>query len=722
MGKQSIKQRIEHLKKVINHHRYIYHVLDKQEISPEALDSLKKELFDLEQQFPEFITPDSPTQRIGGEPLKQFKKVPHEFRMLSFNDAFSENDLKDWIKRAENYLKPVSPFTFYLSPFYCELKIDGLAIELVYENGILIQGSTRGDGIIGEDITQNLKTIETIPLKILDPKEVEKNLKQLNLQPTTYNLQPKRLIVRGEVFISQREFEKINKEQERKGEKIFANPRNMAAGSVRQLDPKITISRRLDSYQYSIANNISQNPRGKSSASYGVRTHEKEHLLLKAFGFKTNPHNKKVLSLKEVFEFRDYWEKHRDKLPYEIDGVVVIINDDKIYNELGVVGKSPRGAIAYKFSPKEATTIVEGIKIQVGRTGTLTPVAILKPVEVSGITITHATLHNYDQIKRLDVKINDTVIVSRAGDVIPQITKVLKDLRTGKEREFKMPLACPIDGSKIFIEGALYRCSNPKCGARNRERLKHFVSRSDFDIRGLGGKIIDRFLDEGLISDAADIFQLQKDDFLVLESLPRRKPKAFLRGFGEKSAQNIVSEINAKKKISLSKFIYSLGILHVGEETSLLLAKQFSIFNFQFPIKDLIKIYKNLTLEDLQKIKDIGPRVSQSIFDWFRNKRNIDLLNRLEKTGVKLEKPVILSEAKNPKLKGKTFVLTGALESMSRDKAKQKIRDLSGEISESVSKKTDYVVAGSEPGSKYERAKKLNIKILNEKEFLELIK
>ncbi len=717
MGKQSIKQRVEHLKKVINHHRYLYHVLDKEEISPEALDSLKKELFDLEQKFPEFITPDSPTQRIGGEPLKQFKKVPHEFRMLSFNDAFSEDDMKDWLQRNKNYFASriktdqnadSRGYNLDKENFYCELKIDGLAIELVYENGILIQGSTRGDGTIGEDITQNLKTTEAIPLKILDPEEVEKNLKQLNLQPTTYNLQPKRLIVRGEVFISQREFEKINKEQERKGEKIFANPRNMAAGSVRQLDPKITISRRLDSYQYSIANNIGQTPKGKPSTSYGARTHEKEHLLLKAFGFKTNPHNKKVLSLKEVFEFRDYWEKHRDKLPYEIDGVVVIINDDKIYNELGVVGKAPRGAIAYKFSPKEATTIVEGIKIQVGRTGTLTPVAILKPVEVSGITITHATLHNYDQIKRLDVKINDTVIVSRAGDVIPQITKVLKDLRTGKEREFKMPLACPIDGSKIFIEGALYRCSNPKCGARNRELLKHFASRSAFDIRGLGGKIIDRFLDEGLISDAADIFDLKEGDIKVLER------------FGKKSAQNIVNEINSKKKIPLPKFIYSLGILHVGEETSLLLAKQFPISNFQFPIKDLIKIYKNLTLEDLQKIKDIGPRVSQSIFDWFRNKKNIDLLNRLEKTGVKIETAGL--QTTDYRLQGLTFVLTGSLKSTSRDQAKQKIRDLGGEISGTVSKKTDYVIAGSEPGSKYERAKKLNIKILNEKEFLKLIK
>ncbi|PIY59739.1 NAD-dependent DNA ligase LigA [Candidatus Wolfebacteria bacterium CG_4_10_14_0_8_um_filter_37_11] len=704
MDKNEVKKRIEKLRQEINRYRYAYHVLDKSLISEAALDSLKKELFDLETQYPEFITPDSPTQRVAGEPLKNFKKVRRETPMLSFNDAFSEQDMRDWIKRIENYLKyPIQsePTSFLrnlngsaaepkakrervegkdlASDFYCELKIDGLAVELVYENGIFVQGSTRGDGLVGEDITQNLKTIEAIPLKLLGKY-------------------PRRLIVRGEVFLNKKDFEKINRDAEKKEGKIFANPRNMAAGSVRQLDPKITASRKLDSFQYGIV------------TDFKFQTHEEEHLLLKAFGFKTNPHNQLVKSLEEVFKFRNYWGngKNREKLPYEIDGIVAIINDSKILKAAGVIGKAPRAAIAYKFSPKEATTIIEDIKVQVGRTGALTPVAILKPIELTGIKISHATLHNFDQIKRLGLKIGDTVIVSRAGDVIPQVNKVLKELRTGEEKEFKAPTRCPIDNSKIVVEGAIYRCSNPKCGAKNKRLLKHFVSRTAFDIRGLGGKILDRFLDKGLISNAADIFELVEGDIAVLER------------FGEKSAKNIIREIQLHKKISLPRFIYSLGILHVGEETANLLAKEFTIYNLQFSINDLIKKFQKLTIEDLQNIRDIGPKVSQSIYNWFREERNIKFLEKLEKVGVKIEKNYKL-QTTNYKLKGKIFVLTGSLGTMSRNEAKEKIRELGGGISESVSKKTDYVVIGSEPGSKHERAKELGIKILIEKEFLNLL-
>jgi len=700
MNKSEAKNRIEKLKSEINKYRYAYHVLDKSIIPDEALDSLKKELFDLEQTFPQFITSDSPTQRIGGEPLKQFKKIPHEAPMLSFNDAFSEQDMTDWFKRAENFLKKSAD-----SNFYCELKIDGLAIELVYENGIFIQGSTRGDGIIGEDITQNLKTVESIPLKLLELPEIKKNARSLGLNPKSYNLNLEKLVIRGEVFMTLKDFKRINDETEKTGGKIFANPRNMAAGSVRQLNPKITASRKLDSFQYSIVSDI------------GQKNHAEEHLLLKAFGFKTNPNNAPANSLKEVFEFRNYWEIHKKSLKYEIDGVVIIFNDDNIYKQLGSVGKTPRGAIAYKFSPKEVTTILEDIKIQVGRTGALTPVAILKPVEVSGITITHATLHNYNQIKRLKLKIGDTVIVSRAGDVIPQITNVLKNLRTGKEKEFQMPKTCPIDGSKIIYDGVIQKCSNLNCGARLRENLHHFVSRSAFDIRGLGPKIMDRFLDEGLITDASDIFNLKEGDIRVLEK------------FGEKSAENIIKETAEKKLISLPKFLYSLGILHVGEETSLALAKEFSIFNFQFSnkkprpsIKDIIEYFQNISLEKLQKIPDIGPQVSKSIYDWFHTERNIKLLEKLEKAGIQIEKPVILRTAKNLKLKNKTFVLTGSLKTISREEAKEKIRNLGGEISESVSNKTDYVVAGNKPGSKFKKAQKFGVKILNEKEFLNILK
>ncbi|MEK7636048.1 MAG: NAD-dependent DNA ligase LigA [Patescibacteria group bacterium] len=712
MDRNEVKQRIEKLKSEINRYRYAYHVLNKSLISDAALDSLKKELFDLEIKYPEFITLDSPTQRIGGEPLKQFKKIRHEKPMLSFNDAFSEQDMENWLERVENYLgyKLISNQQSVISNlFYCELKIDGLAVELVYENGVFVEGSTRGDGLIGEDITQNLRTIDAIPLKILEPEKIAENLKKLNLKPKNYNLKSDKLIVRGEVFINKREFELINKEQKKRREKIFANPRNMAAGSVRQLNPKITASRRLDSFQYDIITDIGQNPEGKPSASYGVRTHEEKHLLLKAFGFKINPHNKSAKSLKEIFEFRNYWEgAAREKLPYEIDGIVAIINDNKIFEAAGIVGKAPRAAIAYKFSPKEVTTVIEDIKVQIGRTGTLTPVAVLRPVKLSGIRISHATLHNFDQIRRLGVKIGDTVIISRAGDVVPQVNQVLKDLRTGGEIEFHVPKKCPIDGSKIIQEGVFYRCSNMDCGARNWQSLRHFVSRGVFDIVGLGPKIIDRFLDEGLISDAADIFELTEGDIAVL---PR---------FGEKSARNIINEIKSKKNISLPRFIYSLGILHIGEETSRLLAQKVLSINYQaLKPSETLKILKNLSIEELQEIRDIGPKVAESIYNWLHNERNVRFLEKLDRVGVRIEN--IKYQVSSIKLRGKTFVLTGTLNSISREQAKEKIRELGGEVSESVSKKTDYVVAGIEPGSKYERAKELNIKILNEQDFLDML-
>lgn len=428
MNAPEAAERMAQLRKTIDRHRYLYHVLDKQEISDAALDSLKKELFDLEQRYPEYVTPDSPTQRVAGAPLKAFKKVPHEKQMLSFNDAFSEDDMRDWMKRNENFLK--GPIT--VRPlFYGELKIDGFAIELAYENGALVQASTRGDGIIGEDVTQNIKTVEAIPLRLLSADEARANAKKLNLPVHKFDFDMSRIVVRGEVFLTKKEFERINKEQEAKGQKPFANPRNIAAGSVRQLDPKVTAARKLDSYQYAIVTDL------------GQTTHEEEHLLLKAFGFKTNPHNKPLASLEEVFAFRDHWDAHREKIAYEIDGIVVMINDNATWDALGIVGKAPRGGIAYKFSPVEATTVVEDIKVQIGRTGVLTPVAIMRPVTVGGVTISHATLHNADQIKRLDLKIGDTVVISRAGDVIPQITEVLKDMRTGKERVFTMPSTCP---------------------------------------------------------------------------------------------------------------------------------------------------------------------------------------------------------------------------------------------------------------------------------------
>ncbi|MDP1689341.1 MAG: NAD-dependent DNA ligase LigA [bacterium] len=678
--KQQVKERIEKLKKEINHHRYLYHVLDSQEISDAALDSLKKELFDLEQEYPEYKTTDSPTQRIGGAPLKDFKKVRHGTPMTSFNDAFSVDDMFSWQERLSNYLgRDISG-----EDYYCELKIDGLAVELIYTNGIFTAGATRGDGKIGEDVTQNLKTIEAIPLSL---KINNSKLKILS-----------RFTVRGEVFLSKKEFSRINNELEHKDQKIYANPRNLAAGTIRQLDPKIAAGRKLDSFQYSVVTDMSQ------------KRHHEEHDILHSLGFKINTHNKICKGLKEVIEFRNYWEKHRGALPYEVDGIVVILNDNKTYNEAGVVGKAPRAAIAYKFDPIEATTTVLGIKIQVGRTGVLTPVAEMKPVNVGGVTIAHATLHNLDEIRRLGLKIGDTVIVSRAGDVIPQITSVLEKLRTGKEKEFKMPENCPVDNAKVIKDkgGVAYRCSNINCGARNREGLYHFISRAAFNIEGLGHKIIDRFLDEGLITDAADIFTLKEGDIAVLER------------FGEKSAKNIIEEIGSKKKISLQRFLYSLGIIHVGEETASLLA-QYVTSNMGHVTrpKDILSIMSHVTPHLLQVIPDVGPKVAQSIYDWFHEKRNVLLLDKLDKVGIEIESNPL--KAKSLKLSGLSFVITGSLKSMSRNEAKEKIRIFGGKVNESVSKQTTYVVVGDGPGSKAEKATKLGVKILTEKEFLKLL-
>lgn len=693
MTKEEAKKKIEKLKKVINHHRYLYHVLDKQEISDSALDSLKKELFDLESLYPELITEDSPTQRVGGRPLEAFKKFQHPEPMLSFNDAFGEEDMAEWESRFEK-LSPGAKKHGY----YCELKIDGLAIELVYRGGVLNVGSTRGDGAIGEDVTQNLKTVEAIPLILPDPEEIIENLRELKLTHFWDGIKKAlagEIIVRGEVFITKKDFLRINREQEKKRLKPYANPRNLAAGSVRQLDPGVTGSRKLDSYAYALKTDV------------GQITHEEEHLVLNALGFKINPHNEYRKDLRGVYEFRNYWENHREKLNYEVDGIVVALNNNKVFKKLGTVGKSPRGAVAYKFSPKESQTVIEDIIVQVGRTGVLTPVAILKPVNIGGVTVSRATLHNLDEIKRLDVKIGDTVIVGRAGDVIPDVRQVIKEFRTSKEQNFKMPNKCPICSGWIEqIPGQVaYRCINKKCPAIRREAIYHFVSKNAFNIEGVGPKVVDQLMEAGLIRDAADLFFLKKEDLLNLDR------------FAEKSAQNIIDAIQSKKKTTPAKFIYSLGIEHVGEETSLLLAERIKI---GLKIKDLALFFEKIGTAGLQAIEDIGPVVSKSISEWFDKPYNRRLLEKLEKAGIEiLTKKSVRSLAR---LAGKTFILTGSLDSMTRDGAKDKIRDLGGDISSSVSKETDYLVAGADPGSKLEKAKKLGVEILNEADFLNMIK
>lgn len=674
MNDYEVSNRINKLRKVINHHRYLYHVLDKQEISEEALDSLKKELFDLEMRYPELIVPDSPTQRIGGKPLKKFTKITHidsdgrESRMNSLNDAFSEEDMREWLVRLERYSER------RVGDFYCDLKMDGLAVELVYENGILKTASTRGDGYIGEDVTNNIKTIEAIPLRLRGDKF------------------PLRLVVRGEVFLTKNEFNRINREQKAGGGKEYANPRNVAAGSVRQLDPGVTAGRKLDFYAYGIAG---------SSAAYlkNFPTHAKEYESLRALGIKTNPEGRVVSTLDEVIEFRNQWEKKREKLAYEIDGIVVSVNDNAYYHRSGLVGKTPRAGIAYKFSPKEAQTIVENIIVQVGRTGTLTPVAVLRPVRIGGVTVSRATLHNLDEITRLGVKIGDTVIVGRAGDVIPDVKQVIKELRTGREKEFHMPKKCPACREPVerFGGQVAYRCVNINCPAIKREAIYHFVSRKAFNIDGIGPKIIDQLMEAGLIFSFADLFSLKEEDLLNLER------------FGEKSARNAIEAIRSRKKVALDKFIYSLGIEHVGEETAFVLAKKFR----------KIEKLESSSPDELAEINDIGPVVAKSIYEWFQRPYNRKLIEKFKKAGVD-----ILEERSNKnakKLQGKSFVLTGSLESMSRDEAKDRIRDLGGDVSSSVSQETGYVVAGSEPGSKFDKAQKLGVKIIDEKEFLRLI-
>ena len=677
IGKKEAKIRIEKLRKLIDHHRYLTHVLDKQEISESASDSLKKELFDLEQIYPDLIIPSSPTQRVAGEPLAKFKKVERERPMLSLQDGFSYEDIVSWEDRLKRLLNEQEIKNL---SYFAELKFDGLAVELVYRNGIFVLGSTRGNGLIGEDVTQNLKTIEAIPLAVSNNS--------------------KKIVVRGEVLISKKDFARINQQQERLGLPLYANPRNIAAGSIRQLDPKVPSGRNLDFYVWDLISDL------------GGKTHQQKHQILKEMGFKvhSNIFSKHCPSLAEVLKFREYWLKNRTKLPFEIDGLVVQVDKIDLFDKLGVAGKSPRAAIAFKFPLKEAQTIVENIIIQVGRTGAITPLAILKPVEIGGTTVSKATLHNEDEIKRLGLKIGDTVIVGRAGDVIPDIIKVLPELRTGKEKNFKMPLNCPVCGTGLLKKSGdvVLKCPNLKCKARKRRYFYYFVGRTAFNIEGLGPAIINQLLDSNLISDPADLFFLKKIDLLNLER------------FAEKSADNLITSIQNKKQITLPRFIYSLGIDNVGEETSALIAQKIRIKNQESRIKEVLYYCQEISLEEWQEVKDIGPVVAKSIFNWFHDKQNRIFLEKLDRAGTTIE--VQSSKFKVQSLSGKSFVLTGTLESMARDIAKEKIRELGGNVVDSVSKNTSYVVAGENPGSKADKAKTLGITILIEAEFLKILK
>jgi DNA ligase (NAD+) len=680
MGKEEAKIRIKKLKDLIERYRYSYHVFDKSLVSDEINDSLKHELQELENQYPEFVTPDSPTQRVGGEPLEKFEKVTHEQPMLSLTDAFSFEELKDWEERNQKIVKNFNTTKYESIGYFAELKVDGLAVSLIYEHGIFVRGATRGDGRVGEDVTQNLKTIEAIPLNL---KSQISNLKMTNQNAKL----SERIEVRGEAYLPIKVFEELNKKYKKEGKALLANPRNAAAGSIRQLNPKITTERKLSFIAWDI---------------YGleIKTHEERHKILSELGFKTIKENRYCRDLDEVEQFKDEMEKLRKRLPFQIDGVVVQVNNNDIKNQLGVVGKAPRGMIAYKFAPEEATTMVEDVQVNVGRTGVLTPVAILKPVFVAGSTVSRATLHNEDEIRKKDLRLGDTVVIHKAGDVIPEVERVIKELRTGKEKKFHFPKKCPQCGGKVIREEGkvAWRCINKKCFTIQRRALEHFVSRSAFDIAGLGPKIINKFIEEGLIKDAADLFSLKVGDIEPLER------------FAEKSAQNIVDSIQSHKKITLARFIYALGIPNVGEETAIDLAEKFGT----------IDNLKKASLEEIDSIRDIGKIVAKSIYDWFGDKENIKFVERLIKAGIVIEGSGIVSGGK---LANKSFVITGELSSMSRDKAKEQIREKGGNFMTSVSAGTTHLLVGEEPGeNKLAQAEKHKTKKIIEKEFLNMIK
>jgi len=671
-----IRTHAKKLRNLINVYRYQYHVENRLEISEEALDSLKHELFLLEQQYPELITPDSPTQRVEGKASSKFKKITHRERMLSLEDAFSEDDMKAWEARLEKFS---GRHDFH---YFAELKFDGLALSLIYRKGLLTVGATRGDGTTGEDITKNIKTIESIPLQ----------LELLGKSPCMFSkkiLEMVEIEIRGEALISKKGLIAINKEQEKKDQKPYANSRNLAAGSLRQLDPQMVAARKLEFVAYDIV--LSK----KDRDVLGIKTHTEEHQILKDLGFKTDPYAKPCVDLSQVFEFHQHIVDKREAFPYEIDGIVVQVGESDIFERLGVIGKTPRGAVAYKFAPHEAVTRIENIVIQVGRTGALTPVAHLEPVNVGGVTISRATLHNEDEIKRLGVKIGDRVIVGRAGDVIPDVRKVLFELRTGKEKNFRMPTKCPVCGTKIEKdeEGVIARCPNVSCPSRTRERMYYFASKNAFDIDGLGPKIIDVLLDEGLIQDAADLFDLTEGDIAVLDR------------FGEKSATNLIAAIKKSKRITLPRFLVALSILHVGEETAIDLAEHFGSLD----------AIAHASYDDIIAIKNIGEVVAESIVSYFKNTYNKHFIDRLMKAGIEVSR----AQKKKPgKFTGLSFVFTGELEGMSRDEAKVLVRELGGDPSETVSKKTSFVVAGTSPGSKYDKALKLGVTVLTESEFL----
>ena len=665
MATDAVKKRVEKLREEIEYHNYRYYVLDQPEISDAQYDRMMRELEKLEEAHPELRSPHSPTQRVGARPLEVFEIVRHTLPMLSLANAFDASEVKDFDKRVKRFLGTSEDITYVAEP-----KLDGLAVELVYEEGWFVVGSTRGDGVNGENITQNLRTLKTVPL-------------QLIRKPITV---PERLEVRGEVIMRLDKFKALNQKREELGEPLFANPRNAAAGSVRQLDSKITAGRPLEIYCYGVGD-----VRG-----WTFKTHWDILQTFPKWGLRTNPHVRRCKGIDEVIAYYDEMGEEREKLPYEIDGTVIKVDRLDLQAKLGEISRSPRWALAFKFQAKQETTKVVDIVVQVGRTGALTPVAVMEPVRVGGVEVSRATLHNQDEIDKKDVRIGDTVVVQRAGDVIPEVVQVVPSKRTGREKRFEIPSTCPVCGAEVVREEAIHRCIGLDCPAQLKGRIKHFASKRAMDIDGLGVKLIDQLVDSGLVKDVADLYDLRKEDLTALERM------------ADKSAQNILDAVEGSKEKPLAKFLFALGIRHVGEHISQVLAERFP------RLDDLFR----LSEDDLIQVPEIGPEVAASVVHFFRDKKNRASVERLRKAGVKGIEPL---SKKKTGVAGKVFVFTGALKSFERDDARTRVESLGGRTASTVSTKVDFVVVGQDPGSKYVKAKELGLKILTEEEFKRLL-
>jgi len=670
VNKKEAEKIIGDLRDEINRHNHYYYIKDAPVISDSEYDSLFRKLEKLEERFPELITDSSPTQRVGAPVEGGFKTVEHGEKMLSLQDVFDYGELEDFLKRIEKDLgKPIEEIDFV-----CELKIDGSAVSLLYEDGKFVRGATRGDGLTGEDITSNLKTINSIPLSLMDSG---KGI-------------PERIEVRGEVYLGRKEFLSINREREEEGQSVFANPRNAAAGSLRQIDPSMTAKRRLNIFIYGAT---------RESVT-DMESHYQVLEYLKGLGLRVNPNIRLVRGVDSIKEYIESWKDERKKLFYETDGIVIKVNDLGFQQKLGQTSRNPRWAAAYKYPPEQGVSRVLDIEVSVGRTGALTPVAVLEPVKVAGSTISHATLHNEDEVKRKDVRIGDKVIIHKAGDVIPEIVKVIAEERNGTEKEFKMPGKCPVCGSRVVrLEGeAAHRCTYIACPAQQFERIVHFVSKGGMDIDGLGPSIVEKLIEEGLIKDVADIYYLKYDDIISLEN------------FGEKSTENLLEAIEESKRRPLSRLLFALGIRFVGSHTADIISERF---------KGLDSLM-DAGFDEIQAVKEVGPRIAESIVDFFREEQNRKVIEKLRKAGLNFgagKKDV----KKKAGFDGKTFVLTGKLDGYTREEAGEIIEGFGGRVTSGVSRSTDIVLAGQDAGSKLDKARSLGIKVIDEGKFKEMM-